>query len=138
MFMLNNGGAMALAVPDVCITPVPTPVGPVPTPLPYPNTATTSMADPGGVVAKVLVVGMPALNIGSKITMTQGDQPGSQGGVISHKVMGEMNFLLGSATVMVGGKPAVRLTALTGHNGAPPNAEGAVIAPSQTIVMVMT
>jgi uncharacterized Zn-binding protein involved in type VI secretion len=138
MFMLNNAGAIAQAVPDVCITPVPSPAGPVPTPLPYPNLGTTAMADPGGLVTKVLVVGMPALNLGSKVTMTQGDQVGNEGGVVSHKIMGEMTFLMGSTSVMVGGKPAVRLGALTGHNGAPPNAEGAVIAPSQTVVMVMS
>ncbi|WP_027212213.1 DUF4150 domain-containing protein [Burkholderia sp. WSM2232] len=136
MFMLNNGGATALAVPDVCITPVPSPGGPVPTPLPYPNTGTTAMADPGGLVQNVLVVGLPAMNLASKVMMTEGDQPGSQGGVVSHKIMGEMSFLMGSTAVMVGGKPAVRLGALTGHNGAPPNAEGSVIAPSQTVVVV--
>jgi uncharacterized Zn-binding protein involved in type VI secretion len=136
MFMLNNGGAIAQAMPDVCITPVPGPVGPVPTPLPYLNLATTQAADPGGVVAKVLVVGLPALNLGTRIAMTQGDEAGLNGGVVSHRIMGEAVFLTGSSKVMIGGKPAVRLGALTGHNGAPPNAQGAVLAPSQTKVVV--
>jgi hypothetical protein len=138
MFMLNSGGAMAQAVPDVCITPVPSPTGPVPTPMPYPNLANTSMADPGGLVSKVLVVGMPALNLASKITMSNGDEAGVQGGVVSGVFGQQVAFLMGSVKVMVGGKPAVRLSAPTGHNGSPPNAVGAVIAPSQTVVMVMS
>ena len=65
MFMLNNGGAMALAtVPDVCKTPAP-PAGPVP--IPYPNMADTSMADPGGLVPKVLVDFKPAMNMSTKV-----------------------------------------------------------------------
>ena len=60
MFMLNNGGAQAIASPDVC--KVPTPAGPVPTP--FVNMGTTQLAAPGGLVKKVLVVNMPALNQG--------------------------------------------------------------------------
>ncbi|AJC22330.1 DUF4150 domain-containing protein [Pandoraea pulmonicola] len=134
MFMLNNGGAIMLAMPDVCNTPI----GPIVVPLPYPNTGTTEMADPGGLVQKVLVVGMPALNLGSKITLTEGDQAGSLGGVVSGKTMGEACFLVGSARVRVGGKPAVRLTAQTGQNGAPPNVQGSVVAPSQTTVSILS
>mgnify|MGYP001409762761 CR=1 FL=1 len=134
MFMLNNAGATANAMPDVCKTP--TPAGPVP--MPYPNIATSNMADPGGIVQNVLVVNMPALNMGTKILLSNGDQAGAAGGVVSNKIMGETQFTLGSLTVMVGGKPAVRLGAMTAQNGSPPNAVGAVIAPSQTLVMVMS
>jgi hypothetical protein len=112
MFMLNNGGALANAtVPDMCNTP--TPAGPVPTP--YPNIAETSMADPGGLVAEVLVAAMPAMNMMSKVTMSNGDEAGTTGGVICGRIDGEMTFLDGSVSVMVGGKPAVRVTCLTGH-----------------------
>jgi len=87
MYMLNNGGAMALStVPDMCKTPVP-PAGPVP--LPYPNAADTSAADPGGLVMDVLVDGMPAMNMSSKVLMTSGDEAGVAGGVTSGKVKGE-------------------------------------------------
>jgi len=135
MFMLNNGGAMANAtVPDICNTP--TPAGPVP--LPYPNIAETSMADPGGLVPEVLVMGMPAMNRMSKITMSNGDEAGTAGGVICGRIDGEVTFLNGSVSVMVAGKPAVRVTCLTGHNGAPQNTVGVVSAPSQTLVMVLT
>lgn len=135
MFMLNNGGAMANAtVPDMCNTP--TPAGPVPTP--YPNIAETSMADPGGLVAEVLVAGMPAMNLMSKVTMSNGDEAGAGGGVVCGRIDGEMTFLNGSISVMVGGKPAVRVTCMTGHNGAPQNTVGVVAAPSQTQVMVLS
>lgn len=135
MFMLNNGGAVASAtVPDICNTP--TPAGPVP--VPYPNIAETTMADPGGLVQDVLIAGMPAMNQMSKILISNGDQAGVNGGVISGKVMGEMNFLTASACVTVGGKPAVRVTSLTGHNGAPLNTTGSVMSPSQTLVMVLS
>lgn len=134
MFMLNNGGAMANAMPDVCKTP--TPAGPIPTP--YPNIATSNMADPGGIVQKVLVFNMPALNMATKILLSNGDQGGVAGGVVSNKIMGETQFTLGSLKVMVGGKPAVRLGAMTAQNGSPPNSVGSVIAPSQTRVMVMS
>lgn len=133
MFMLNNAGAVATAtVPDVCNTA--TPAGPVP--VPYPNIAETTLADPSSVVSKVLVSGMPALNLMSKVTLSNGDQVGAQGGVTSARIMGQMAFLSGSTVVMVDGKPAVRLTSQTSHNGQPQNTVGMVCTPSQTIVMV--
>lgn len=134
MFMLNNGGATCNAMPDVCKTP--TPAGPVP--IPYPNIASTNMCDPGGLVNKVLLVNMPAINLATKVMLSNGDQAGAAGGVVSNKMMGETQFMLGSMKVMVGGKPAVRLTAMTGQNGSPPNSVGTVIAPSQTKVMVLS
>ena len=100
MYMLNNGGATANStVPDICKTP--TPAGPMP--MPYPNTADTSMADPGGLVMAVLVCGLPAMNLMSKVLLSNGDQAGAAGGVVSGKIMGSMAFIDGSATVMVGG-----------------------------------
>ncbi len=135
MYMLNNGGAKANSTaPDVC--KVPTPAGPMP--MPFPNTADTSMADPGGLVVPVLVAGLPAMNFMSKVLLSSGDQGGVGGGIISGKIMGAMAFLDGSATVMVGGMPAVRVTCQTAHNGTPPNTVGMVSAPSQTLVMVMS
>jgi hypothetical protein len=135
MYMLNNGGAIATASqPDVCKTA--TPAGPVP--MPYPNIADTSMADPGGLVNDVLIAGMPAMNQMSKVTSSNGDEAGAQGGVVSGKIMGEMTFTDGSTKVMVGGKPAVRVTTQTLQNGAPGNTIGVVSAGSQTLVTVMS
>lgn len=135
MFMLNNGGATAMAtVPDVCQTPA----APSPIPVPYPNIASSDMTDPDGLVPEVLVDAMPALNMMSKILLSEGDTAGSApGGVVSAKVMGEMAFIDGSAVVMVGGLPAVRVTCQTEHNGAPANTIGMVSVPSQTAVLVL-
>lgn len=134
MQMLNSGGAQCNATPDVC--KVPTPGGPVPTP--FPNLGTTQMADPGGLVQKVLVANMPAMNLMSKVTMTNGDQGGSIGGIASNRIMGQVQFLQGSTKVMVGGKPALRVGVPTGQNGAPANSVGTVVSPSQVKVMVMS
>lgn len=133
MMMLNNGGTQCMAVPDVC--KVPTPGGPVPTP--FPNIATTQMANPGAVVKNVLVGGMPAINQATKIMLSNGNQPGVLGGVSSNKIMGQAQFTKGSSKVMVGGKPAVRVGTPTGQNGAPNNTVGAAVSPSQVKVMVM-
>lgn len=137
-FMLNNAGALAMAsVPDVCKTP--SPAGPVP--MPYPNIATTQMADPAQISRKVLVCGLPALHQASKIVMSQGDEAGcAGGGVVSSTLMGSVCFLNGSFKVMVEGKPAVRLGTLTGHNGCPQNTVGTVSAPppGQCKVMVLS
>ena len=133
MYMLNNGGAMAMAtVPDVCKTPAP-PAGPIP--IPYPNMADTKMADTGGLVPKVLLDMKPAMNMSSKVLMTSGDEAGAAGGVVSGKMKGEMAFINGSMKVMVGGKPAVRVTCQTLHNAN--NTMGTVTAPSQVKVMVL-
>lgn len=132
MFMLSNGGAQASAIPDVC--KVPTPAGPVPTP--FPNMASTQMAQPGGLVRNVLVVNMPALNQTSKLIMSNGDEAGTLGGLACNRIKGEVQFMNGSMKVMVGGKPAVYLGCMTGHNGTPVNAVGSVMAPSQSKVMV--
>ncbi|MNQ55284.1 PAAR motif protein [compost metagenome] len=133
MFMLTSGGAMAMStVPDICKTPAP-PAGPVP--IPYPNMADTSAADPGGLVKEVLVDGMPAMNMSSKVLITSGDEAGVAGGVTSGKVKGEMKFTNGSSKVTVGGKPAVRVTDQTMHNAN--NTMGMFSKPSQTDVLVM-
>ena len=134
MFALNNGGAQLVAnVPDTCLTPA----APSPVPVPYPNMASTNMADPGGIVEKVLLVAMPALNQSTKILMSNGDQAGTAGGgVASHKIMGEAAFTMGSSKVMIGGKPGVRLSCMTTQNNA--NTVGLVAAPSQTVVMLMS
>lgn len=133
MFMLTNAGAQAIATaPDVC--KVPSPAGTVPTP--FPNIAMSSMANP--IVENVLVAGMPALNLGSTIMMSNGDQGGAAGGVVSNDIMGSAKFTIGSIKVMVGGKPAVRLSAMTSQNQNNTIGQASVPPPGQTKVMVMS
>ena len=130
MFAVTIAGGQLMAVPDVCNTP--TPAGPVPTP--YPNTAMPAMGTPP--VENVMIGGSPALNLSSEIPMTNGDQGGTAGGVASGTFMQAAKFTQGSQKVMIGGNPAVRLSSPTSHNNN--NAIGAVLAPSQTVVMIMS
>ena len=130
MFSLTIAGGQCMAMPDVC--QVPTPAGPVPTP--FPNIGMPPMAT--GTTTKLLVSGVPALTKGSKIPLTNGDQAGAQGGVVSGKIMGEVEFIMGSMKVKLQGQFAVRLSDPTKQNAG--NAVGNVLAPSQSKVMVMS
>jgi uncharacterized Zn-binding protein involved in type VI secretion len=118
-----------LAPGDVCKTP--TPGGTVP--VPYPNIGMTNTGDPS--CQKVLISGSPALNKGSKISQTNGDQAGTSGGVVSGKIMGEAKFINGSQKVKLEGSPAVRLTSPTTQNSN--NCTGSCLSPSQNKVMIM-
>jgi uncharacterized Zn-binding protein involved in type VI secretion len=117
-----------MAMPDVCKTPAP-PAPPVP--LPYPNMAEMSMAVPP--VPNVLVSGSPAINKSSKITLSNGDTAGVAGGVVSGSFMQEVQFVMGSTIVSIGGKPAVRNGDMVKANKG--NAVGSVAVPSQAKVI---
>jgi hypothetical protein len=130
MFAVTIGGGQLMAMPDVCLTP--TPAGPVP--MPYPNMASPSLGAPPA--EKVLISGAPALNMNAEIPMTEGDQAGTNGGVTCGMMSGPAKFTEGSTKVMIAGSPAVRLTTPTSQNQN--NAVGAVLAPSQTVVMIMS
>jgi len=128
MFICTAGGGSTMAMPDVCKTPAP-PAPPIP--LPYPNMAQLAMGMPP--VPNVLIGGAPSLNKASKIPISSGDEPGVAGGVISGTIIGEVEFIMGSMIVTIGGKPAVRFGDPVKANKG--NAVGSVIAPSQSIVM---
>ncbi|NUU02187.1 DUF4150 domain-containing protein [Herbaspirillum robiniae] len=130
MFAVTKQNGQCMAMPDVCKTPAP-PAPPIP--IPYPNIAMPMMGNPA--TLKVMISGMPALNKGSKIPMSNGDQPGVAGGVASSKIMGPAEFVMSSMKVKLEGSPAVRLGDTTKQNDG--NAVGAVIAPSQAKVMIM-
>lgn len=128
-----NGVAQAIAVTDVCKTP--TPGGPVP--MPYPNIAMLNMANPSTTVKNVVVLGMPACNVKTETTLSNGDEVGVNMGIVSNKIMGPCTFKTSSQKVKFGGKPAVHVTCQTGHNGkSNPNAMGSVMVPSQGLVDV--
>lgn len=130
MFAVTIAAGEMMAEPDVC--QVPTPAGPVPTP--FPNIAMPMMGTPPA--ETVLICGAPALNLSSEIPLTNGDQAGVAGGVASGMIMGPARFTEGSMKVMVAGSPAVRLTSPTTQNQN--NAMGAVLVPSQPVVMIMS
>jgi hypothetical protein len=129
MFAVTIEAGMLLSPTDVCLTPA----GPDLVPVPYPNIAQPELGDP--VCDKVLICGSPALSKSSTIKLTDGDQSGVGGGVMSGRIMGEATFIEGSRKVKLQGNPAVRLTASTSHNAN--NCVGACLAPSQTVVVIM-
>lgn len=131
---VNSGMGMSMAFPDVCKTP--SPAGPIP--IPYPNIAQNAMMDPGSASMKVMLMCMPAAKLMTKINLSNGDEAGAAGGVVSNKIMGPAQFNMGSTMVLFDGKPAARLLSMTGQNDAPvSNAPpGMQIVPSVMTVLL--
>ncbi len=120
----NRGVGMNFGFPDVCLTP--TPAGPVP--IPYPNFALNAQAV--GFSPIVKVSGVHALNIGSTIPMTFGDDAGT-----AHPVFKKTGtYLVGNPIVHIDRLPAVNLTCPTMGNSAN-NAVGMVVVPSAVNVV---
>ncbi len=130
----NTSGAtgMCIAPIDVCKVPAP----PIPfIPTPFPNIAQTAMAVP--TQFKHFIMMMPSHNLSTMIPLTNGDQAGVMGGLISSTIMGPSRCLMGSMKVLIGGLPATKMLSPTLHNAI--NAPGGqVLAPSQTKVMYMS
>lgn len=132
MFAVTIAAGQCMAFPDVCQTPAPP--SPSPVPIPYPNIAMPMMGAPPA--ATVLVVGAPALNVSSKIPLSQGDEAGVAMGVASGQIMGQAAFVTSSMKVSFCGSPAVRLGDSTTQNNN--NTVGTVAVPSQSVVMIMS
>jgi carboxyl-terminal processing protease len=120
----NRGAGMTMGMPDVCLTPAPP--GP-PVPVPYPNMGMNAMAVPFS--PNVLVSSVPALNQGSSIPMTTGDE----GGVAHPTIKGPARFTMGNPIVQVNNLPGICLTCPTTGNNMN-DALGAVLVPSVTNV----
>jgi hypothetical protein len=135
MFVNTQMAGINMAMPDVCLTPIPSPVGPIPTPIPYPNIALPMTAIPSQV--KVLILAMPAHNLMTITPMSNGDNAGLMMNPMSGMVMGPCKHLMGSVKVMFGGMPVTKMLNPTGQNGIMPGAFGTSLAPSQLKVMVM-
>jgi hypothetical protein len=88
-----------------------------------------------GAVYKILFVNTPVHNITTSIPFSNGDNPGVAMGVASGRVMGPARHLTGAFTVLLGGKPATRLSSTSLQNGT--NCPGARIVPSQTKVLLL-
>lgn len=132
-FLKTQMTGLDMAMPDVCLTPVPTPAGPVPTPIPYPNIAMPMTAVPSQF--SVLVMAMPAHNMMTVTPVSNGDNAGVNMNPLSGMVMGPTRSMMGSTNVMMGGLPATKMLSPTGQNGMSPGAFGASLAPSQVKVM---
>ena len=129
MFANTQMGGMSLGFPDVFKTPA----GPAVVPIPYPNIAMGPMGVPP--VPNVLFGGAPAHSLMTEVPLTQGDDGGVLGGVVSQMEMGPSRCLDGANTVLVGGAPATRLTSPTLQNGI--NAPGACLVPAQLTVLLL-
>jgi len=130
----NSASGQCFAFPDVCKTP--TPAGPVPSP--YPNIARLQMANPGTLAMTVSICGFPAATQKTVIPISNGDEAGVAGGVVSSSNMGSCKFTLSSMTVKIEGAGAVYHGGVTVHNkhSSPNMPIGAQVAPSQPMVTV--
>ncbi|MCB9594863.1 MAG: DUF4150 domain-containing protein [Sandaracinaceae bacterium] len=130
----TKAGGQAFAFPDVCKVPAP-PAPPIPTP--FPNIAMLNQANGGTCSKKVKILNQPVITKASEVTRTMGDEAGTLKGVSSGTNMDKAVFKAGVSAVKVEGNDIINLLKPTAHNGASANAPGgAVIAPSQTVVLV--
>jgi len=129
MFANTQMMGMDMGFPDVCLTPA----GPAVVPIPYPNIAMGPTAIPNQMT--VLIMAMPAHNLGTTIPMTNGDNAGVSMGVASGTVMGPARHLTAAFTVLFSGMPATRLTSMSLQNST--NAPGVLLVPSQTTVLLL-
>ena len=135
MFAKTQMGGLDFAMPDVCLTPIPSPVGPIPVPIPYPNISIPMMAIP--TQFKVLTVCMPNHNLMTITPMSNGDNSGLMMNPLSAMVMGPSRNLIGSFKTFIGGMPATTMLKPTGQNGVSPGAFGMSLAPSQVKLLIM-
>lgn len=126
MYVVTMESGTTFAMPDVCKTQM----GPAVVPIPYPNMAEMMMGDPPA--DTVLVFGMPPLTKMSKIPISEGDDAGTDGGIMSGTFIQEVQFESSSMVVSFQGKPAVRLMDAIAANKS--NAFGMVDSPSQVVV----
>ncbi len=138
MFANCSMSGMDFGMPDVCLTPVPSPAGPIPTPMPYPNTAQRPMALPPSCSLKHMISMMPAHSLATTIPMSMGDNTGCMpGGVASGMMMGPSRNLMGSVKVLTGGMPATKMLSPAMQNMT--NCPGGMsLVPSQFKVLIMS
>lgn len=135
-FATTQMGGLNFAFPDVCLTPIPTPVGPIPVPIPYPNIAEPMIAIPNQF--NVFTLAMPNHNLMTITPLTMGDTAGLYLNPLSGMIMGPCRSLLGSFTTFFGGLPASKFLMPTGQNGMLPGAFGFSLVPSQVTVMCLS
>ncbi len=112
----GDGLTHVCATPDVCKTP--SPGGPVP--VPYVNAAQSANLAQGSTTVKI--EGNPVGIMGSNLSVSSGDEPGTVGGVVSGVNKGKATWGSASFDVKVEGKGAARFLDVIKHNGDSPNA----------------
>jgi hypothetical protein len=105
--------AMSSGPNDICKTPAP-PAPPIP--LPYPNIAMSATMGPG-FTTKTLAMGTPIWTKKGKSALSNGDQPGVAGGVVSSKIMGMCEITMSSMDVFAEGGGVVRTLDMSLSNG---------------------
>lgn len=98
-------GISAATIPDVCKTP--SPGGPIP--VPYPNISQASSLAKGTTTVSADGGNMIGIK-GSEFSMSNGDEPGTLGGVKSSTFIKESTWILYSFDVKMEGQGACRLT----------------------------
>ncbi|MDR1546124.1 MAG: DUF4150 domain-containing protein [Deltaproteobacteria bacterium] len=134
--MTLKGGVATSLAPDVCKVPAP-PAPPIPTPLV--NIFQCNMADPSTACQKVFIDGSQALHFQTKVPLSNGDEAGVVGGVVSNRFIGPGSFSPAAASnrVMFEGKKALPMAGMTLHNGdASFNTNGLCPMAAQAVVMV--
>jgi uncharacterized Zn-binding protein involved in type VI secretion len=116
---------------DIHIILIPSPGGPVPTPLPHPFVGTID----SGCATNVMIGGKPAATVTSGATNTPPHIP--QGGPFQIPPTNKATIMKGSATVLIGGKPAARMgdTAITCDDVAPMAPKGQVMGTAVTVLI---
>jgi uncharacterized Zn-binding protein involved in type VI secretion len=89
---------------DMHIVMVPSAGGPVPTPLPHPFIGIID----GNLSADVKIMGLPAATLGSTASNTPPHLPTPPGTAFQIPPTNRGTIMVGSATVMINGKPAAR------------------------------
>ena len=109
---------------------------PAAVPIPYPSIGQGSMFNPATLFPKVLVQGFMTATVTSTIATTLGDVAGTLGGVVSNVVAGPAQIIMGSPSVLLGGKPAATQLSNYVSNGAPiGNTVANQVSPSCTNVI---
>ena len=129
MFANTQMPAINLGFPDACKVPVP----PAVVVIPFPNIALTAMATPN--VFNQFISAMPVHNLLTTIPLSNGDEPGVLGGVVSSMFIGPSRHLLGSFKVFKSCMPSTKMLCPSGQNGAALNIPGLTLTPSQLKVM---
>ena len=105
---------MALGSPDVCKTPKSG------SPVPYMNLAVSADLENGAVT--VFVDGHRVAKTSSFIGRSSGDEPGTEGGIVSGCNLGKASWITYSCDVLIEGEPVPRALDLTVQNhGSPAN-----------------
>ena len=97
-------GIIISVTPDVCKTPV----GSSTPPIPY--SVYAKQGEDANTTATVRMTGKRAHNMGSLVTKTHGDAPGSAGGIKSGTTGAACHPKTHSSSVNIQGKPAIRHT----------------------------